>query len=219
VFTTFLAASKDEQYATKLQDLRVPYWVCISQAMLVSAIALGFKLREWFSQIQSRVRTARDDGIEQAPTRHEALLAKIGEAKKTCIAHVIAVVVAVFEARRRRRRPIGSPRSWAAPVAMRWPIGCKSTCRCGAGSADGRAHGHVRGAAVQRPRRSRALAGHQLHHARHEARPAHYAQALVHPRNLNRSSAPLPARRSVGLAASAAGGTRSPIGRPSSTTT
>ena len=121
VFTTFLAASKDEQYAAKLQDLRVPYWVCISQAMLVSAIALGFKLREWCSQIQSRVRTARDDGIEQAPTRHEALLAKIGEAKKTCIAHVIAVVVAVFEARRRRRRPIGSPRSWAAPVAVRWP--------------------------------------------------------------------------------------------------
>jgi hypothetical protein len=121
VFTTFLAASKDEQYAAKLQDLRVPYWVCISQAMLVSAIALGFKLREWCSQVQSRVRTARDDGIEQAPTRHEALLAKIGEAKKTCIAHVIAVVVAVFEARRRRRRrPIGSPRSWAAPVAVRW---------------------------------------------------------------------------------------------------
>ena len=121
VFTTFLAASKDEQYAAKLQDLRVPYWVCISQAMLVSAIALGFKLREWCSQIQSRVRTARDDSIEQAPTRHEALLAKIGEAKKTCIAHVIAVVVAVFEARRRRRRRlIGSPRSWAAPVAMRW---------------------------------------------------------------------------------------------------
>ena len=102
MFTTFLAASKDEQYAAKLQDLRVPYWVCISQAMLVSAIALGFKLREWCSQIQSRVRTARDDGIEQAPTRHEALLAKIGEAKKTCIAHVIAVVVAVFEARHRR---------------------------------------------------------------------------------------------------------------------
>jgi hypothetical protein len=102
VFTTFLAASKDEQHAAKLQDLRVPYWVCISQAMLVSAIALGFKLREWYSQIQSRVRTARDDGIEQAPTRHEALLAKIGEAKNTCIAHVIAVVVAVFEARRRR---------------------------------------------------------------------------------------------------------------------
>ena len=50
------------------------------------------------------------------------MLAKIGEAKKTCIAHVIAVVVAVFEARRRRRRRlIGSPRSWAAPVAMRWP--------------------------------------------------------------------------------------------------
>ena len=128
VFTTFLAASKDEQYAAKLQDLRVPYWVCISQAMLVSAIALGFKLREWYSQIQSRLRTARDDGIEQEPTRHEALLAKIGEAKKTCIAHVIAVVVAVFEAR--RRRPIGSPRSighsgvprsWAAPVAVRWP--------------------------------------------------------------------------------------------------
>ena len=130
VFTTFLAASKDEQYAAKLQDLRVPYWVCISQAMLVSAIALGSKLREWGIQIQSRMRAARDDGFEHEPTRHEALLAKIGEAKKTCIAHMIAVLVAIFEAT--RSRSIGSPWPWAAKSVRIMRVGVAQDLPMGA---------------------------------------------------------------------------------------
>jgi hypothetical protein len=99
VFTTFLATSQDEAYKAKLHDLTVAYWVCICQAMLVSLIALAHKLYEWWDQLQSRLRAARDAGIETRPTRQEALLAKIAKAKRTCVAHFLAVLVAVFEAR------------------------------------------------------------------------------------------------------------------------
>ena len=99
VFTTFLAASHDESYKTKLHDLTVAYWVCICQAMLVSLIALAHKLYEWRHQLRSRLRAARDAGIETQQTRQEVLLAKIANAKKTCIAYLLAVLVAVFEAR------------------------------------------------------------------------------------------------------------------------
>ena len=100
VFTTFLAASQDEAYKTKLHDLTVAYWVCICQAMLVSLIALVHRLHEWRHQLRSRLRAARDTGIETQQTRQEVLLAKIANAKKTCIAYLLAVLVAVFEARR-----------------------------------------------------------------------------------------------------------------------
>ncbi len=99
MFTTFLAASQDEMYKTQLQDLTVAYWVCICLAMLVSLISLGFKLCEWRDQLQSRLQAARDAGIETQPTRREALLAKITRAKKTYIAHLLALLVAIFEAR------------------------------------------------------------------------------------------------------------------------
>jgi hypothetical protein len=99
VFTTFLAASQDEAYKTKLHDLAVAYWVCICQAMLVSLIALGHKLHEWRDQLQSRLRDARNAGIEMQQTRQEVLLAKIAKAKKICIAYLLAVLVAVFEVR------------------------------------------------------------------------------------------------------------------------
>jgi hypothetical protein len=51
--------------------------------------------------------------------------------------------------------------------------------RCATGLADGRAHGHVRDPEVRRPRHGGALASDELHHARHEARQAQLAQALV----------------------------------------
>ena len=97
VFTTFLAASQDEAYTTKLHDLTVAYWVCICQAMLVSLIALAHKLHEWWGQLQSRLLAAREAGIETQQTRQEALLTKIAKAKKTCIAYLLSVLVAIFE--------------------------------------------------------------------------------------------------------------------------
>ncbi len=99
MFTTFLAASQDEAYKTKLHDLTVAYWVCIFQAMLVSLIALAHRLYEWRHQICSRLRAARDAGTETQHTKQEVLLAKIANAKKTCIGYLLAVLVAVFEAR------------------------------------------------------------------------------------------------------------------------
>ncbi len=98
MFMTFLAASQDEAYKTKLHDLTVAYWVCICQAVLVSLIALAHKLYEWRHQLRSRLRAARDAGIEAQQTRQEVLLAKIANAKKTCIAYLLFILVAVFEA-------------------------------------------------------------------------------------------------------------------------
>jgi hypothetical protein len=97
VFSTFLAASQDENDRSRLQDLTVPYWVCIALAMLISLISLGYRVFEWWTQVRTRVRTARHMGIETQPTRREALLAKIAVAKQTCMAHILAFSVAVFE--------------------------------------------------------------------------------------------------------------------------
>jgi hypothetical protein len=99
VFSTFLAASQDDSITsrTPLQDLTVAYWVCMSLAVLISLISLGYKAYEWYGQLRMRIRAARDGGIETEPTRREALLAKIAAAKKTCTQHIVAFLVAVFE--------------------------------------------------------------------------------------------------------------------------
>ena len=73
------------------------YWVCIAQAMLISLISLAYRVYEWWAQVRTRICTARNSGIETQPTRRETLLAKIVAAKKTCIAHILAFLVAVFE--------------------------------------------------------------------------------------------------------------------------
>ena len=97
VFTTFLAASQDESITRSLQDLTVAYWVCMSLAVLISLISVGYKAYEWYEQLRTRIRAARDAGIDTEPTRREALLAKIAAAKKTCTQHIVAFLVAVFE--------------------------------------------------------------------------------------------------------------------------
>ena len=99
VFTTFLAASQDESITsrTPLQDLTVAYWVCMSLAVLISLISVGYKAYEWYQQLRTRIRAARSAGIDTEPTRREALLAKIAAAKKTCTQHIVAFLVAVFE--------------------------------------------------------------------------------------------------------------------------
>jgi hypothetical protein len=99
VFSTFLAASQDEDITsrTPLQDLTVAYWVCMSLAALISLVSVGYKAYEWYEQLRSRIRAARDAGIDTEPTRREVLLAKIAAAKKTCTQHIVAFLVAVFE--------------------------------------------------------------------------------------------------------------------------
>ena len=97
VFSTFLALSQDEASRTLLQDLTVAYWVCMSLAALISLVSVGFKAYEWYGQLRTRIRAARDGGIDTEPTRREALLAKIAAAKKTCTQHIVAFLVAVFE--------------------------------------------------------------------------------------------------------------------------
>ena len=97
VFTTFLAASQDESITSRLQDLTVAYWVCMSLAVLISLISLGYHGYEWYEQVRKRIRAARSAGIDTEPTRREALLAKIAAAKKTCTQHIVAFLVAVFE--------------------------------------------------------------------------------------------------------------------------
>ena len=99
VFTTFLAASRDESITsrTPLQDLTVAYWVCMLLAVLISLISLGYKAYEWYEQVRTRIRAARSAGIDTEPTRREALLAKIAAANRTCTQHVVAFLVAVFE--------------------------------------------------------------------------------------------------------------------------
>ncbi len=73
------------------------YRVCIALAMLISLVSLGYRVYEWWGQVRMRVRTARHMGIETQRTRRETLLAKIAEAKRTCLAHILAFFVAVFE--------------------------------------------------------------------------------------------------------------------------
>jgi hypothetical protein len=99
VFSTFLALSQDEDITsrTPLQDLTVAYWVCMSLAALISLVSVGYKAYEWYEQLRTRIRAARDAGIDTEPTRREALLAKIAAAKKTCTQHIVAFLVAVFE--------------------------------------------------------------------------------------------------------------------------
>ena len=99
MFSTFLAASQDESITsrTPLQDLTVAYWVCMSLAVLISLVSVGYKAYEWYEQLRTRIRAARSAGIDTEPTRREALLAKITAAKKTCTQHVVAFLVAVFE--------------------------------------------------------------------------------------------------------------------------
>ncbi len=99
MFSTFLAASKDENITsrTPLQDLTVAYWVCMCLAALISLISVGYKAYEWYEQLRSRIRAARDAAINKEPTRREAQLAKIAAAKKTCTQHIVAFLVAVFE--------------------------------------------------------------------------------------------------------------------------
>ena len=57
---------------------------------------MGYKAYEWYEQVRTRIRTARDAGIDTGPTRREALL-KIAAAKKTCTQHIVAFLVAIFE--------------------------------------------------------------------------------------------------------------------------
>ncbi len=102
---TFRAVSQDENMREELQDLAVPYLVCLCIATLVSLISLGFELRAWLEQNRARVREARNSGIEKEPTRREALLAKIAAAKETCIGYALAFLVGLLEARRRKRSP------------------------------------------------------------------------------------------------------------------
>jgi hypothetical protein len=83
VFSTFLAVSQDEASRTLLQDLTVAYWVCMSLAALISLVSVGYKAYEWYEQVRTRIRAARNAGIDTKPTRREALLAKIAAAKKT----------------------------------------------------------------------------------------------------------------------------------------
>jgi hypothetical protein len=99
VFSTFLALSQDEDITrrTPLQDLTVAYWVCMSLAALISLVSVGCKAYEWYKQVRTRIRAARDGGIDTQPTRREVLLAKIAAAKKTCTQHIVAFLVAVFE--------------------------------------------------------------------------------------------------------------------------
>jgi hypothetical protein len=97
VFSTFLALSQDEASRTLLQDLTVAYWVCMSLAALISLVSVGYKAYEWYEQVRTRIRAARNAGIDTEPTRREALLAKIAAAKKTCTQHIVAFLVAVFE--------------------------------------------------------------------------------------------------------------------------
>ena len=99
MFSAFLAASQDEGITsrTPLQDLAVAYWVCMSLAVLISLISLGYHGYEWYEQVRKRIRAARDAGIDTEPTRREALLAKIAAANRTCTQHVVAFLVAVFE--------------------------------------------------------------------------------------------------------------------------
>ncbi len=97
VFSTFLAASQDESITRSLQDLTVAYWVCMLLAVLISLVSLGYKAYEWYVQVRTRIRAARDAGLDSEPTRREALLAKIAAAKKACTQHVVAFLVAVFE--------------------------------------------------------------------------------------------------------------------------
>jgi hypothetical protein len=70
--------------------------------MLVSVISLGHHLLSGWDQFRVRARAARTAGIDTLdaqPSRRAALLAKIADTKKTCIAHALAVLVAIFEAR------------------------------------------------------------------------------------------------------------------------
>ena len=97
MFSTFLALSQDEASRTLLQDLTVAYWVCMLLAALISLVSVGYKAYEWYGQLRTRIRAARDAGIDTEPTRREALLAKIAAAKKTCTQHIVAFLVAVFE--------------------------------------------------------------------------------------------------------------------------
>ena len=97
MFSTFLALSQDEASRTLLQDLTVAYWVCMSLAALISLVSVGYKAYEWYEQVRTRIRAARNAGIDTEPTRREALLAKIAAAKKTCTQHIVAFLVAVFE--------------------------------------------------------------------------------------------------------------------------
>ena len=79
-----------------------PRQVCTCQAMLVSVISLGHHLLSGWDQFRVRARAARTAGIDTLdaqPSRRAALLAKIADTKKTCIAHALAVLVAIFEAR------------------------------------------------------------------------------------------------------------------------
>ena len=73
------------------------YWVCMSLAVLISLVSVGYKAYEWHEQLRTRIRAARSAGIDTEPTRREALLAKIAAAKKTCTQHIVAFLVAVFE--------------------------------------------------------------------------------------------------------------------------
>ena len=99
MFSTFLALSQDENITsrTPLQDLTVAYWVCMSLAALISLVSVGCKAYEWYEQVRTRIRAARNAGMDTEPTRREALLAKIAAAKKTCTQHIVAFLVAVFE--------------------------------------------------------------------------------------------------------------------------
>ena len=97
MFTTFVAASKDESNAPKLRDLTVAYWVCICQAMLISLICLGHKFVSGWELLRARALSARSAFIDKKPTKREARLAKIAATKKTCISDVLAVLVALLE--------------------------------------------------------------------------------------------------------------------------
>jgi hypothetical protein len=102
----------------------VAYWVCICQATLISLISLGHKIHSSFHQFRERLKAARNLCIEAEPTRQQILQEKIVAAKATCLSHVLAVLVATFEARP-SKQPASSPSPPAActPSSL-CPVAC-----------------------------------------------------------------------------------------------
>jgi hypothetical protein len=95
---TFRAVSQGENML-ELQRITADR-VCLCICILTSLVSMG--LREWAKQIRARVHNARNSGIEKERTGREIQLAKIAEAKPTCIAYALGFLVGVLEVRPRK---------------------------------------------------------------------------------------------------------------------
>ena len=137
VFTTFVAASKDESNAPKLRDLTVAYWVCICQAMLISLICLGHKFVSGWELLRARALSARSAFVDKKPTKREARLAKIAATKKTCISDVLAVLVALLEV------CADTPTLHHRVAAQHRASICMAVLGCCQGLTDGNAHRYL----------------------------------------------------------------------------